>query len=96
LDYIHTFQVTWIVHAEYDETTMPTTFRPLFLNGQAMGARRWLASLQMQREYAAALYSSLHPGNNNAGKLNSNLCHSEQLSYHLHFINRFFVFTVIL
>ncbi|XP_039794045.1 homeobox-leucine zipper protein ROC6-like isoform X2 [Panicum virgatum] len=59
-------KVTWIVHAEYDETTMPPTFRPLFLNGQALGAHRWLASLQRQREHAAALYSSLYPGNNNA------------------------------
>jgi homeobox-leucine zipper protein len=67
LDYIYTFQVTWIVHAEYDETTMPTVFKPLFLNGKALGACRWLTSLQRQREYATALHSSLYPGNNNTG-----------------------------
>ncbi|PAN10645.1 hypothetical protein PAHAL_2G107900 [Panicum hallii] len=58
-------KVTWIVHAEYDETTMPTVFKPLFLNGKALGACRWLTSLQRQREYATALHSSLYPGNNN-------------------------------
>ncbi|CAN6209961.1 unnamed protein product [Urochloa humidicola] len=61
-------KVTWIVLAEYDEANMPMMFKPLFLAGQALGARRWLASLQRQREYAAALHSSRDPGNNNTAK----------------------------
>lgn len=62
-------KVTWIVHVEYDETTVPMMFKPLFLTGQALGARRWLASLQRQCEYAAALHSSRDLGNNNTGIL---------------------------
>ncbi|CAL5075864.1 unnamed protein product [Urochloa decumbens] len=61
-------KVTWIVHAEYDETTLPMMFKPLFRAGQALGARRWLASLQRQREYAAALLSSRDPVNNNTAE----------------------------
>ncbi|CAN6171760.1 unnamed protein product [Urochloa humidicola] len=61
-------KVTWIVHTEYDESTIPMMFKPSFLAGQALGARRWLASLQRQREYAAALHSSRDPGNNSTAK----------------------------
>ncbi|XP_062224735.1 homeobox-leucine zipper protein ROC6-like [Phragmites australis] len=50
-------KVTWIVHAEYDETTVPPLFRPLLRSGQALGARRWLAPLQRQCEYMAVLRS---------------------------------------
>ncbi|XP_062208962.1 homeobox-leucine zipper protein ROC6-like [Phragmites australis] len=55
-------KVTWIVHAEYDETTVPMLFKPLFLAGQALGARRWLAVLQRQCEYLAVFRSSSIPG----------------------------------
>ncbi|CAL5017538.1 unnamed protein product [Urochloa decumbens] len=51
-------KVTWIVHAEYDETTVQPIFRQFFQSGQALGASRWLASLQRQCEYMAILHSS--------------------------------------
>ncbi|KAL6851417.1 hypothetical protein ACP4OV_020350 [Aristida adscensionis] len=51
-------KVTWIVHAEYDETAMPPLYRKLFAAGQALGARRWLMSLQKRCEYLAALESN--------------------------------------
>ncbi|XP_034580766.1 homeobox-leucine zipper protein ROC6 [Setaria viridis] len=54
-------KVTWVVHAEYDETTVPTMFKPLFRSGKAHGAQRWLASLQRQCEYLSALHSSHVP-----------------------------------
>ncbi|WVZ85153.1 hypothetical protein U9M48_032104 [Paspalum notatum var. saurae] len=59
LHHIYTcFVVTWIVHAEYDEATVPPLFRPLFQSGQALGASRWLRSLLRQCEYMAVLRSS--------------------------------------
>ncbi|OQU81267.1 hypothetical protein SORBI_3006G034900 [Sorghum bicolor] len=51
-------KVTWVVHAEYDETTVPFLFRPLLQSGQALGACRWLRSLQKQCEYITVLPSS--------------------------------------
>ncbi|XP_066393860.1 homeobox-leucine zipper protein ROC6-like [Miscanthus floridulus] len=58
-------KITWVVHAEYDETTVPTMFRPLFRSGKALGAHRWLASLRRKCEYLAALHSSQVPRNDN-------------------------------
>ncbi|OEL38095.1 Homeobox-leucine zipper protein ANTHOCYANINLESS 2 [Dichanthelium oligosanthes] len=58
-------KVTWVVHAEYDETTVPTIFRPLHRSGKALGAHRWLASLQRQREFLAVLHSSHVPSSDN-------------------------------
>nr|CAB3452675.1 unnamed protein product [Digitaria exilis]CAB3456388.1 unnamed protein product [Digitaria exilis] len=58
-------KITWIVHAEYDETTVPTMFRPLFRSGKALGAHRWLASLQRQCEVLAVLRSIHVPSNHN-------------------------------
>ncbi|RCV33195.1 hypothetical protein SETIT_7G063300v2 [Setaria italica] len=55
------FQVLWIVHAEYDDTAVPPLFRQLFQSGQALGAIRWLTSLQRQCEYMAILRSSQVP-----------------------------------
>ncbi|RLM74725.1 hypothetical protein C2845_PM15G05050 [Panicum miliaceum] len=55
-------KVTWIVHAEYDETSVPPIFRQLFQSGKALGASRWLASLQRQCEYMAILHSSHSSG----------------------------------
>ncbi|CAN6234695.1 unnamed protein product [Urochloa humidicola] len=55
-------KVTWIVHAEYDETTVQPIFRQFFQSGQALGASRWLASLQRQCEYMAILNSSHSSG----------------------------------
>jgi hypothetical protein len=52
-------QVTWVVHAEYDETSVPSLFRPFLQSGQALGAYRWLRCLQRQCEYITVLRSSL-------------------------------------
>ncbi|CAN6270541.1 unnamed protein product [Urochloa humidicola] len=54
-------KVTWIVHAEYDETTVQPIFKQFFQSGQALGASRWLSSLQRQCEYMAIMHSS-HSG----------------------------------
>ncbi|XP_021310588.1 homeobox-leucine zipper protein ROC6-like [Sorghum bicolor] len=54
-------KITWVVHAEYDETMVPTLFRPLLRSGKAFGAHRWLASLQSQYEYLTILHSSQVP-----------------------------------
>uniref|UniRef100_A0ACD5XY39 Uncharacterized protein n=1 Tax=Avena sativa TaxID=4498 RepID=A0ACD5XY39_AVESA len=54
-------KVTWVVHAEYDEAAAHELYRPLLRSGQALGARRWLASLQRQCEYLAILCSSPLP-----------------------------------
>ncbi|CAN6270540.1 unnamed protein product [Urochloa humidicola] len=56
-------KVTWIVHAEYDNTAVPPLFRQLFQSGQALGAVRWLASLQRQCLYISILQSSQVPSN---------------------------------
>ena len=47
------FQVTWIEHIEYDENCIHQLYRPLLRSGNAFGARRWLATLQRECEYAA-------------------------------------------
>ncbi|CAN6234696.1 unnamed protein product [Urochloa humidicola] len=54
-------KVTWIVHAEYNDTAVPPLFRQLFQSGQALGAVRWLCSLQRQCVYMAVLRSSQVP-----------------------------------
>uniref|UniRef100_A0A804Q909 Uncharacterized protein n=1 Tax=Zea mays TaxID=4577 RepID=A0A804Q909_MAIZE len=65
-------KVTWVVHAEYDETTVPTMFRPLFRSGKALGAHRWLASLQRQCEFLAVLHSSqVSRGGDNTAAISS-------------------------
>ncbi|XP_062183716.1 homeobox-leucine zipper protein ROC6-like [Phragmites australis] len=56
-DIIFYFMVTWIVHVEYDETTVPQLFRPLFHSGQALGARPCLCLFQRQCEHLAVLRS---------------------------------------
>ena len=69
-------QITWVVHAEYDETMVPTLFRPLLRSGKAFGAHRWLASLQRQYEYLTILHSSQVPrgDKDNTGES----CHGQQ------------------
>lgn len=62
-------QVTWVVHAEYDETAAHQLYRPLLRSGQALGARRWLASLQRQCQYLAILCSNSLPARDHAGEL---------------------------
>jgi homeobox-leucine zipper protein len=61
-------QVTWVVHAEYDEAVVHPLYRPLLQSGQALGARRWLASLQRQCQYLAILCSNSLPARDHAGE----------------------------
>ncbi|RLM87580.1 hypothetical protein C2845_PM04G21350 [Panicum miliaceum] len=58
--------VTWVVHAEYDEAAVHQLYRPLLRSGQALGARRWLASLQRQCQYLAILCSNSLPARDHA------------------------------
>ncbi|CAL9069626.1 unnamed protein product [Musa banksii] len=51
-------KVTWVEHAEYDETTVHPLYRPLLRSGLALGARRWVATLQRQCQSLAILMSS--------------------------------------
>ncbi|ONM18635.1 Homeodomain leucine zipper family IV protein [Zea mays] len=50
-------QVTWIVHAEYEEASVPPLFRQFYQSGLAFGASRWLASLQRHCEYMVVKHS---------------------------------------
>ncbi|XP_062193783.1 homeobox-leucine zipper protein ROC6-like [Phragmites australis] len=59
-------KVTWVVHAEYDEAAVHQLYRPLLRSGQALGARRWLASLQRQCQYLAILCSNSLPARDHA------------------------------
>ncbi|URE02444.1 Homeobox-leucine zipper protein [Musa troglodytarum] len=62
-------KVTWVEHAEYDEAAVPPLYRPLLLSGLALGAHRWVASLQRQCQSLAILMSSSLPPVDNTGKL---------------------------
>ncbi|XP_062185087.1 homeobox-leucine zipper protein ROC4-like [Phragmites australis] len=52
-------KVTWVEHAEYDEASVHQLYRPLLRSGLALGAERWLATLQRQCECFAILMSSV-------------------------------------
>ncbi|CAL9130598.1 unnamed protein product [Musa acuminata var. zebrina] len=54
-------KVTWVEHSEYDEATVHPLYRPLLRSGSALGARRWVASLQRQ-SLAVLVPPSLSPG----------------------------------
>ncbi|XP_074591523.1 homeobox-leucine zipper protein ROC5-like isoform X2 [Curcuma longa] len=54
-------KVTWVEHAEYDEATVHPLYRPLLRSGLALGARRWVATLQRQCQSLAILMSSSLP-----------------------------------
>ena len=54
-------QVTWVEHAEYDETQVHQLYRPLLSSGMGFGAQRWIATLQRQCECLAILMSSSVP-----------------------------------
>ncbi|KAJ0968380.1 hypothetical protein J5N97_025324 [Dioscorea zingiberensis] len=51
-------KVTWVEHAEYDETAVHLLYRGLLRSGMGLGAQRWLATLQRQCECLAILMSS--------------------------------------
>ncbi|KAE8660460.1 Homeobox-leucine zipper protein ROC4 [Hibiscus syriacus] len=59
----HAEGVTWVEHAEYDESLIHQLYRPLLSSGMAFGAQRWVATLQRQCECLAILMSStVHTG----------------------------------
>lgn len=60
-------QVTWVEHAEYDETQIHQLYRPLISSGMGFGAQRWVATLQRQCECLAILMSSAVPTRDHTG-----------------------------
>lgn len=54
-------KVTWVEHAEYDESIVHQLYRPLVGAGMGFGAQRWVATLQRQCECLAILMSSAVP-----------------------------------
>ncbi|XVF79987.1 hypothetical protein PTKIN_Ptkin15bG0034400 [Pterospermum kingtungense] len=54
-------KVTWVEHAEYDESQVHQLYRPLLSSGMGFGAQRWVATLQRQCECLAILMSSSVP-----------------------------------
>lgn len=61
-------QVTWVEHAEYDESQVHQLYRPLLSSGMGFGAQRWIATLQRQCECLAILMSSSVPSRDHTGK----------------------------
>ncbi|KAE9460069.1 hypothetical protein C3L33_08019, partial [Rhododendron williamsianum] len=53
--------VTWVEHAEYDESVVHQLYRPLVGAGMGFGAQRWVATLQRQCQCLAILMSSAVP-----------------------------------
>ncbi|XP_054784084.1 homeobox-leucine zipper protein ANTHOCYANINLESS 2-like [Prosopis cineraria] len=54
-------KVTWVEHAEYDESQVHQLYRPLLSSGLGFGAQRWIATLHRQCECLAVLMSSSVP-----------------------------------
>ncbi|KAL3517110.1 hypothetical protein ACH5RR_024012 [Cinchona calisaya] len=54
-------KVTWVEHAEYDESIIHQLYRPLIGAGMGFGAQRWIATLHRQCECLAILMSSNVP-----------------------------------
>ncbi|KAG2720229.1 hypothetical protein I3760_02G027400 [Carya illinoinensis] len=59
-------KVTWVEHAEYDESEVHQVYRPLLSSGMGFGAQRWIANLQRQCECLAILMSSAVPTRDHA------------------------------
>ncbi|CAA7399817.1 unnamed protein product [Spirodela intermedia] len=51
-------KVTWVEHAENDDSAVHMLYRPLLRSGAGFGAQRWLGALQRQCECLAILMSS--------------------------------------
>lgn len=60
-------QVTWVEHADYDESFIHQLYRPLISAGMGFGAQRWIATLQRQSECLAILMSSTVPARDHSG-----------------------------
>ncbi|XP_076954544.1 homeobox-leucine zipper protein HDG1-like [Bidens hawaiensis] len=58
-------KVTWVEHAEYDESVVHELYRPLIRAGMGFGAQRWVAALQRQCECLAIIMSSAVPTRDN-------------------------------
>ncbi|KAI4371533.1 hypothetical protein MLD38_019755 [Melastoma candidum] len=54
-------KVTWVEHAEYNESLIHQLYRPLISSGMGFGAHRWVATLQRQCQCLAILMSSSVP-----------------------------------
>ncbi|KAI4328738.1 hypothetical protein L6164_021071 [Bauhinia variegata] len=66
-------KVTWVEHAEYDESQVDQLYRPSLSSGMGFGAQRWVTTLQRQCECLAILMSSTvsprdHTGINQSGR----------------------------
>uniref|UniRef100_A0A7N0SZF3 Uncharacterized protein n=1 Tax=Kalanchoe fedtschenkoi TaxID=63787 RepID=A0A7N0SZF3_KALFE len=59
-------KVTWVEHAEYDESEVHQLYRPLLSSGLGFGAQRWVATLQRQSQCLAILMSSAVPSGDNS------------------------------
>lgn len=59
--YFYSTQVTWVEHAEYDESQIHELYRPLISSSLGFGAQRWVATLQRQCQCLASLMSSSVP-----------------------------------
>nr|GMD62040.1 homeobox-leucine zipper protein ANTHOCYANINLESS 2 [Ipomoea batatas] len=53
--------VTWVEHAEYEESVVHQLYRQMISAGMGFGAQRWVATLQRQCECLAILMSSTLP-----------------------------------
>ncbi|KAJ8450187.1 hypothetical protein Cgig2_033381 [Carnegiea gigantea] len=51
-------KVTWVEHADYNESSIHQLYRPLISSGMGFGAQRWITTLQRQCECLAILMSS--------------------------------------
>ncbi|KAF6154486.1 hypothetical protein GIB67_028378 [Kingdonia uniflora] len=58
-------KVTWVEHAEYDESTVHRLYRPLISTGMGFGAQRWVATLQRQCQCLAILMATVPNDTNN-------------------------------
>jgi homeobox-leucine zipper protein len=66
-------------------------FRPLFRSGKALGAHRWLASLQRQCEFLDVLHSSqVSRGDDNTGQSLKLVCFLDYLAAERHIYGLFF------
>ncbi|KAL2892288.1 Homeobox-leucine zipper protein ANTHOCYANINLESS 2 [Bienertia sinuspersici] len=59
-------KVTWVEHADYDESGIHQLYRPLVSTGIGFGAQRWITTLQRQCECLAILMSSNIPSNDHS------------------------------
>ncbi|KAK9103390.1 hypothetical protein Sjap_020644 [Stephania japonica] len=59
-------KVTWVEHAEYDQTAIHRLFRPLIASGMGFGSQRWVATLQRQCECLAILMSTVPTADHSA------------------------------